>query len=319
MVLAAWILGGLMVFVLGLSYYGSLEMTRIPYFAVPYTPTDFGWDCEEVSFPSEDGLRLTGWFVPASGQLADGDPSGQPLHPKGVRAHRASAITLIVQHGIGSNHGDMLQNTACLVREGRLNLLYYNFRGHGDSQGRLTSLGPLELLDLAGALRFLREKKPHASRRLGIYGHSLGAAVAIVGAARFKQLEAVAAESPFASISQTVRLFARIYHGIPYFPYVPLAIFFASLRLRLRLGQFNPVEAISQIAPRPVFLIQGGRDLRIPMSDFQKLWAAAREPKERWLVPGADHGDPWLMDREEYEKRLVGFFKRTLIEKEVAG
>jgi fermentation-respiration switch protein FrsA (DUF1100 family) len=273
-----------------LSYYGSLEITRIPHLVVPYTPQDFGWAFEDVSFPSADGVKLTGWFIPAT---------------------TPSSTTLIVQHGVGSNHGDMLPNTACLHREGRWNLLYFNFRGHGDSEGRVTSLGPLELRDLQGALAFLKEHKPQASQRIGIYGHSLGAAVALVGAARFSELAAVVAESSFASISLTVRNFGRIFHGIPYFPFVPLALMLTSWRLGLRMGHFNPVESISLIAPRPVFLIQGERDLRIPMSDFQALWNAARDPKEQWVVPGADHGDPWMIDRATYEKKLVEFFRKA--------
>ncbi len=261
-----WVLGLLVLFILGMSFYGSTQITDIPYLAVPYTPADFDMPFEKVSFHSEDGLRLTGWFVPA---------------------RTPSIKTLLIQHGIGSNHGDMLPNTACLYREGRWNLLYYNFRGHADSEGSITSLGPLELRDLRGALRFLKEKKASESQRLGIYGHSLGAAVAIVGAAQIPELEAVAAESPFASIPQTIRLFAWVYHGIPYFPFVPLSMFFTSLRLRIWIGRFKPVEAVGKIAPRPIFFIQAGRDLRIPMADFQKLWAAAREPKEQWLVPGS--------------------------------
>ena len=95
-------------------------------------------------------------------------------------------------------------------------------------------------------------------------------------------------------------------------PFVMLAMLFTSLRLGLWVGRFKPVEAIGRIAPRPIYLIQGGRDLRIPMSDFQKLWAAAKEPKEQWLVPQADHGDPWMIDREGYERRLVDFFRKAL-------
>jgi len=269
-----------------------LEMTRIPVLAVPYTPQDFGWAYEEVSFTTEDGLRLVGWFLPAE---------------------LASSTTLIIQHGVGSNHGDMLPNTACLHREGRWNLFYYNFRGHGGSEGKLTSLGPLELRDLQAALKYLKEQKPQAVQRIGIYGHSLGAAVALVGAARFPELAAVAAESSFASISQTVARFSKIFHGIPYFPFVPLALMFTSWRLGLRMGSFNPVDAIGRIAPRPVFLIQGDRDLRMPMSDFKALWNAARDPKEQWVVPGADHGDPWMINRSTYEKKLVDFFRKVFV------
>jgi fermentation-respiration switch protein FrsA (DUF1100 family) len=286
-----WALGLFVLFTLVLSYYGSTLISIIPAFAVPYIPDDFGMKYESVSFPSEDGTKLTGWFIPAT---------------------RPSSSTLIIQHGVGSNHGDMLAQTACLYREGRWNLFYYNFRGHADSEGRFTSLGPLELRDLNGALAYLKEHKASLCQHLGIFGHSLGAAVAIVGAAEHPELEAVALESPFASIPQTIRLFAWMYHGIPYFPFVPLSMFFTSLRLGLWVGNFKPVESIGKISPRPVLLIQGGRDARIPMTDFQKLWAAAQEPKEQFLVPEADHGDPWMVDRENYEKRLVEFFRKAI-------
>jgi uncharacterized protein len=296
MVAQVWIaIAALVALILVVSYYGSTQITSVPYFAVPYTPQDFSWPHEQVTFSSHDGLRLSGWFIPAKLPSSD---------------------TIIIQHGVGSNHGDMLANTACLYEAGRWNLFYFNFRGHGDSEGRVTSLGPLELEDLSSALEFLSKNKAAQTRRLAIYGHSLGAAVAIVGTARFKQLLAVAAESPFASISKTVRRFGKMYHGIPYFPFVPLAVLFASWRLRLKLGGFNPVEAIGKISPRPIYLIQGGRDLRTPMEDFEQLWQAAKEPKEKWVVVEADHGDPWIIDRAGYEQRLVQFFERAFGSKE---
>ena len=155
-------------------------------------------------------------------------------------AAKPSDTTIIVQHGMGSNHGDMLLNAKCLQDEGKWNLFYYNFRGHGASEGHLTSLGPLELRDMNGALALLKTHKPDACRRIAVFGHSLGAAVAIVGTPQHPEIEAVATESPFASISLTVRRFAWMYHGLPYFPFVPLAIFFASLRLGLRLGSSLP-------------------------------------------------------------------------------
>lgn len=286
-----WIfIGTLALLTLAVAYYGSLQITRIPFLAVPYTPDDFGWRYEPVSFHSPDGFRLTGWFVPAAA---------------------LSSVTLIILHGVGSNAGDMLLNTACLQRHGSWNLFYFNFRGHADSEGNRTSLGPLELRDLGSALRFLKAHKPESCRRLGIYGHSLGAAVAIKGAAEHPEIEAVAAESPFSSISKTVRHFSWIYYGIPYFPFVPLALAFASFRLGMRIGDFAPAESIRRIAPRPLFLIHAERDRRMPREDFEALARAAGEPKTVWRVPGADHGDPWIVAKEEYEKRLAEFFERA--------
>ena len=67
---------------------------------------------------------------------------------------------------LGSNAGDMLLNTLCLAREGKWNLFYFNFRGHADSEGHFTSLGPLELKDFESALTFLKGAKPQETRRL---------------------------------------------------------------------------------------------------------------------------------------------------------
>ncbi len=284
------LLGCFVLFIIAIAWYGSLQITNIPFLAIPYTPEDFGWPFEAVSFRSHDGLKLTGWFIPAA---------------------RPSAITVIVLHGIGSNAGDMLLNTACLKRNDQWNLFYFNFRGHADSEGSYTSLGPLELKDLGSALSFLKEKKPEQCLHIGIYGHSLGAAVAIEGTAEYPQIEAVAAESPFSYISKTVRRFARVYHGIPYFPFVPLALAFTSFRLKMRIGDFAPAEAIRRIAPRPILLIHAERDLRMPLKDFETLAQAAGEPKTIWVVPGADHGEPWMVAKEEYERRLVAFFEQA--------
>lgn len=288
-----WLLGFLSVAALlafAVIAYGASEITRVPFLAVPYTPKDFDLTYEAVSFRSHDGLTLTGWFLPAR------DPS---------------PVTLMVLHGLGSNAGDMLLNSLCLAHEGRWNLFYFNFRGHADSEGRLTSLGPLELKDLESALEYLRQTKPEASRRLGIYGHSLGAAVAIVGAARHPELEAVVAESPFSRTVSTVGHFSEVFYGIPAVPFMHIAILLAGIRLGVSIKGFAPVEEIGKIAPRPLLIIHAERDLRMPKSDIEALMAAAGEPKELWVVKGAEHGEPWLVAKQEFEKRLMEFFRKA--------
>jgi len=283
-------LGAVVVLILAVSLYGSFEITKIPFLATPYVPEDYGLAHEDVSFTSHDGLKLTGWFLPA---------------------RSPSTVTLVVLHGLGSNAGDMLLNTLGLARAGAWNLFYLNFRGHADSQGRLTSLGPLELRDLESALAFMKKAKPEAMRRLGIYGHSLGGAVAIVGASRHPEFEAVIAESPFATAEGTIGRFSRIFYGIPAFPFMTLAMIFAGLRLGVSIRAFSPLREIGKIAPRPLLLIHAERDLRMPFEDMQALMAAAGEPKELWVVPGADHGEPWMVAKEEFEQRLVAFFRKV--------
>jgi pimeloyl-ACP methyl ester carboxylesterase len=288
-----WIWGILFcasVFVAAVAAYGSSEITRIPYLAVPYTPKDFGFAYEDVSFQSYDGLKLTGWFLPAK---------------------TVSNVTLVILHGLGSNAGDMLLNILCLAQPGKWNLFLFNFRGHADSEGHYTSLGPLELKDLESALTFIKAAKPKETERLGIYGHSMGAAVAIVGAARHPELEAVVAESPFARTRKTVAYFATKFYGIPEFPFMMLAVFLTQLRLGISLWNFSPLDDVGKIAPRPFFMIHAERDARMPATDIQALIQAAGPPKELWIVPGSDHGEPWMVAKEEYDRRMEEFFRRT--------
>ena len=283
------VLGLAFIIVMAVAFYACSETTSIPYLAVPYTPKDFDLAYEDVHFQSHDGLKLTGWFLPA--------PS-------------PSEKTIIIQHGLGSNAGDMLLNTLCLARTGLWNLFYYNFRGHADSEGHLTSLGPLELKDLESAMAFIKEAKPEATRRLAIYGHSLGGAVAIVGAARHSELEAVAAESPFTSTRRTVVRFAKVFYGVPEIPFIIVAFWLIRLRLGVSLLTFMPIEEIANISPRPFFLIHAERDMRMPTGDMVDLMAAAKEPKSMWTAVGADHGEPLLVDKEGYESHLVEFFQK---------
>jgi fermentation-respiration switch protein FrsA (DUF1100 family) len=284
------IVGFVVLIVMSVSLYGSLEITKVPFLAVPYIPEDFGLHHEDVSFLSHDGLKLTGWFIPANSP---------------------SPVTLLVLHGLGSNAGDMLLNTLCLARRGTWNLFYFNFRGHADSQGQLTSLGPLELKDMESALAYIRQAKPEATRRLGIYGHSLGGAVAIAGAAKYPELEAVIAESPFASTRRTIARFSKLYYGIPEFPFITIAVVLAGWRMGISMRDFSPLREIGKIAPRPLLLIHAERDLRMPYDDTQALFKAAGEPKDLWVVPGADHGEPWMVAKEEFEVRLVEFFRKV--------
>ena len=72
---------------------------------------------------------------------------------------------------------------------------------------------------------------------------------------------------------------------------------------------------IGEIAPRSVFLIyavpgQGGEaELN------ETFYEAAGEPRELWLVPGAGHTGGIEAQPEEYERRVVGFFDRALLER----
>jgi fermentation-respiration switch protein FrsA (DUF1100 family) len=62
----------------------------------------------------------------------------------------------------------------------------------------------------------------------------------------------------------------------------------------------------------PIFFIHGKADSQIPYRDSQELYERANEPKELWLIEGADHGNMPNESRKEYENKVRDFFYKNL-------
>lgn len=284
-----WIL---LVLILVWSWYSSsLVLLSSKPTPLQISPKAFGVPFEIARFASKDGTPLSGWF------LAAPSPSDK---------------TILVCHGWGAHKADVLPSTVFLNTKGGYNLFYFDFRAHGESGMAKCSLGPLESQDLEAALNYMLQEKPSETKRLAAFGLSMGGAVAMAVAARRPEILGVAAESAFSSFNDVVARYAKIFYHLPRYPLVsPFTLFFVRLRLGLDPEQFSPIHQIAKISPRPLILIQGDSDPRMPVSEGEKLFAAAGEPKELWTVPGADHGDPGTMHEAEYQKRLLGFFEKV--------
>jgi fermentation-respiration switch protein FrsA (DUF1100 family) len=61
-----------------------------------------------------------------------------------------------------------------------------------------------------------------------------------------------------------------------------------------------------------VLLVHGTRDPLVDPSNSQALYAAAGEPKELWLVDGGGHADAQEVLPEEYQRRVLAFFRKYL-------
>lgn len=250
------------------------------------TPRTFGFPFTDETFSSTDGTLLKAWFVPAAS---------------------FNDVTLVICHGWGANRSTILERTHFLRARGNYNLFYFDFRNHGHSGEGKTSLSRNEIDDLEMALAHLRATHPAESVRVGLYGMSMGGAVSLWVAARTSAVAAVAAESPYGAAGEAVVRYGRLFYRAPrWMSLVTLA--FVRARLGFDPDDYAPVRVINQISPRPLFLLQGGRDARTPPSEGQRLFDAAREPKSLWTLPGADHGELAEMGGKEYQDRLLAFY-----------
>ena len=253
-------------------------------------PDQFGLPYENVYFKTEDKVQLRGWFIPS-----------EPYSNK----------TIILMHGWGMNRADILKNTYFL-RDLGFNLLYFDFRALGESGGKTSSIGYLELKDVTAAVRFLQETRPQFCEKIGLYGLSMGGMVAICEAARNPEIACVVAEASYYSFRRVVSRWAWVHHRVPYFPLIPIILHYIHRYLGVNPERYSPKYNIPRISPRPVFIIHGRYDNLVPAAQAKLLFKKAGEPKEIWLVPGAKHNKCAEVGGFEYKQRLADFFRQYL-------
>nr|BBH92109.1 hypothetical protein KTA_03080 [Thermogemmatispora argillosa] len=265
------------------------------------TPALVGWPAEAISFPVTVGscsYRVPGYYCP--------QPGARSL--------------IIVSPGYRRPVEDVLLICRALWQAGH-HVLAFEYLGHGRplpaGAAVPLTLGYREVQDFLAAVLYAQERAPGC--RIGALGFSMGGAVSLLGAACCPEVAAVVADSAFATQWQAVEQVVRQHLRLPprwWDWLLPPLHWVSNQFLRWRAGycfeQVQPVQAIAQIAPRPVLLIHGQQDRLIPPVAARQLYAAARRPKALWLVPGVEHVGACLHVPDRYVARLTAFFQRAL-------
>lgn len=256
----------------------------------PASPADFDLAFDDVEFPSGDGTTLRGWYIPA-------------------RSTTATSTVIICSGANGSIDAD----TAFLpwFHNFDLNVLIFNWRAHGHSDGQITTLGYDERYDLIAAVEYAKSR---GASKIGVLGLSMGGAVALSTAAICPDIDAVAADSAFVHIVTAVAA-GLSERGLPdglAYPIARLILITAGLRLGKDLFQADPVQWIDRVAPRPLLLIYGDSDPFAPRAEVELLYRRAGEPKDLWRVPQAAHRQIQTLEPDTYRTRLTRFFNDNL-------
>lgn len=268
--------------VLALSAFFAVQFTGPQRRAVRPLPADFGFAVEDVRFTATDGVALRGWFVPC----------------------KDSTRAAVLLHGNGSTRSQMIARARLLRAQGYAVLLY-DARGHGESSGARVSFGFWETRDLLGALDYARSR---GASEIGCIGASQGGATIALAAGALRDVRWVVLESVFPDL--TTALDNRFRHTL-HLPGWLAGLFMrpiAERRIGVTADEIAPRRAIGELKC-PVLILGGENDPYTTAEDTRALYAAAREPKQLWLVPNAAHVDLYGAAGSEYERHLIEFLR----------
>lgn len=273
------------------------------------TPADLGLDFENAQFPAQDGVRLSGWFIPAN---ADSNNSGE---------------TIVLLHGwqwnrLGYEAGDLFANLTGNVsvsltpliqalQAKEFNVLTLDLRNHGLSAAcRPVTFGQTEAKDVLGALAYLEGREDVDSQKIGVVGFSIGANAGLFALPQTNSICALLAVQPMTPSTFTRRLSGDIFG-----PFGEPVRMFAEIFYRIvggpRIRGIVPSFAAAGATTTPVMFVQGVGDRWGSVEDVSSI-AKLTPCAQELLVVSSTHrsdGYKYLIDNPEV---ATGYFRQFM-------
>jgi alpha-beta hydrolase superfamily lysophospholipase len=279
---------------------------------------------EDFNVRAPDGILLRGWIV-------------RPDHPNGN--------WVLLFHGVADNRIGVVSHSEFLLRAG-YSVVMMDARAHGASEGQIATYGWLERNDTRaiidalipsersryvdeqvragkGTVRVENEVDTHKLLHsppvwngppfhIFALGESMGAGIALQSAAVDPRIEAVVAEASFA----TLREASYDYAGLRRSPILGKTLFAPFSWMLLYRGEKLTGLPVAEVSPEkaaaarafPVLLICDEKDEALPCRHTERIYAAARGPKQLWEVPGAFHTAALGFQPVEFQRRVLDFY-----------
>ncbi len=222
------------------------------------------WKVEEVWITTSDNIRLLCWYLPKQG----------------------TDTVVLYLHGNSGNITERAGESINLVKNLPFGVFMLSYRGYGKSQGSPSEAGVY--LDAMAGYKYIKKTMP--KKDIVIYGHSLGAAIAVELATKV-EAAALILEAPFTSLEEI---------GHVHYPLLPAKL--------LAEGMFNSISKIGKIR-YPKMIIHGDEDEVIPYQQGKKLYDTAEEPKTFYRVKKGDHNNLAKIAGMEYIEQWHRFLK----------
>lgn len=250
-------------------------------------------DFSEFSADNENGHKIYACFY-----------KGQP---------NQGVVILCHGHGVSRGH---LNDMVSFLRQAGLGLILFDFRAHGQSEGKLCTIGLEEWQDVKVVLAAAQKKGfIDDNTALAGFGRSMGAATLINGSMHLPQIKAFILESSFEKLRNIAARDAAHNINLPDTFLTDIAFWLLEKITSASYAKNNPVDNIANIGDRPALLIHDDLDHRANEDAFNAL-KGALPTAETYVAKGAHHVQAHKVHKEAFEKLVLDFLGRAGILKD---
>ncbi len=274
----------------------AIVQIKLPFSKVSkenYIPKNDTFSTQVFTFKSFDGNTMEAYKMPAKSDTVKG--------------------TVIMLHGIRADKMLFYKQSQYLAAIG-YNTVSLDLRGHGNSGGKYCTFGVKEKKDVQKLIDTLEQFT--WTENLGIWGFSLGGAVALQTMAEDKRIQYGIIESTFNSMPQITHDYTQRILGFDWKPFTDFMIMRAGQIADFNTNDAAPLKACPQII-QPIFMAHGNKDKRIAWQKGKRNFEALQSKEKTFLlVEDAIHTTLWRSKKRDYQSKVFQFLEKQKLLKE---
>lgn len=240
---------------------------------------------------------------------------GRRAHALYLRCDTAHGRTAVLVHGYKDSAIRFLYMGRLYQRDLGCNVLLPDLNAHGQSEGETIQMGWKDRLDVLRWTEVARELFADArdSVRMVVHGVSMGAAttMSLSGENTPAYIKCFVEDCGYTSVWDEFEEQLHDMFGLPSFPLMWSTSALCQARYGWSFGEASPLKQVAR-CKKPMLFIHGTHDTFVPTRMVHPLYAAKPNPKELWLVDGAEHAKSYTDHPQEYTARVRAFLDKWL-------
>lgn len=213
--------------------------------------------------------------------------------------------TIILLHGIRSRKEQFIELSKQLSALG-YNAVALDSRAHGQSEGTHCTFGAHEKKDISALITVLR-KEENISNNIGLWGQSLGGAIALQAMGNDPRIKFGIIESTFSDFRTITNDYFRYALGFNIRPFTNYLVNRAGKIANFPPNDASPEEYCKRIT-QPILIVHGNNDQRISIEYAKKNFKRIPSNKKEFIeIDKANHSDVWRIGGEKYFNRVLKF------------